>query len=668
MERLNINGGLNDRQWEAVRSLDGPLLILAGAGSGKTRVITYRIAQMIERGIGQESILALTFTNKAAREMANRVKTMCRRNLRSLTVSTFHAFGVRVLREHIQRLGYSSRFSIYDEADKGALIKDMAEETGLRRDAVNPRHLGYLFSGIKNELLAWNEASEPYRKVYEGYSEHLKLYNAVDFDDLIVLPRKLLRDDPDVLDQLRGRYRYIMVDEFQDTSIMQYSLLKLLADGSRNICVVGDDDQSIYSWRGASYGNLLSFERDYPEYREIFLDQNYRSTGKILLVANHLIAKNKNRKGKNLWTGEARGEPVRLYLAEDESGEGLFIAQTVKALRLKYRIGLKDFGVLVRTNNLTRPLEEAFLRENLPYRVSGGMSFFQRKEVKDILSYLRVIANPDDNLNLLRILNLPRRGIGRKTVEEIVRISAEKTCSYYSALSLLAAAEDAALAPSVKQAFLEFTGLIESYSERFLKGRGMAEALGSLVEEIDYWGYILARNNNANVAKWKYGNVEGLLGSIGAYERDPDNIDPSLYGYLNRITLITKEDSEENGAEDKINLTTIHAAKGLEFDTVFLAGLEKDVLPHSRSLEESGDNVEEERRLFYVAITRARKRLYLSSCAVRWKRGKPVESGLSPFIEELPAEHLEMVEGNEYISEDEALRGFAGLKEKFRSG
>lgn len=302
-------GQLNERQREAVQTLEGPILILAGAGSGKTRVITYRIAHMLEKGVAPDAILALTFTNRAAREMAHRIKALSRVKLRALTISTFHSLGVRILKKHIEKLGYSPRFSIYDEADRISLIKDIAEEAGLKGESVSPRYLGYLFSGLKNGLIAWSSESERYRGIYDRFREHLKLYNAVDFDDLIILPKRILLDFPDALKELRNRFRFIMVDEFQDTSAMQYDLLKLLADGSRNICVVGDDDQSIYSWRGASYANLMSFEKDYPEYREVFLEQNYRSTEKILIVANELIAHNENRKQKTLWSGKLLVNP-----------------------------------------------------------------------------------------------------------------------------------------------------------------------------------------------------------------------------------------------------------------------------------------------------------------------------------------------------------------------
>lgn len=320
----------------------------------------------------------------------------------------------------------------------------------------------------------------------------------------------------------------------------------------------------------------------------------------------------------------------------------------------------------MRANSLTRPLEEAFLKENLAYQVSGGMSYFQRQEVKDILAYLRLIANPDDNLNFLRILNVPRRGLGSKTVEVVTGLANEKACSYYSALTLLSIAEDAPLSPPIKEALRDFGRLIESYRERMMEPRRMAEALKSLINEIDYWFYLVGRNKNPNAAKWKYANVEGLIDSVRAYETDPEIFDPSLYGYLNRISLLTRDDAEEaEDEEKKINLMTIHAAKGLEFDTVFIAGVEQDILPHSRTLKENTANIEEERRLFYVAITRAKRRLYMSCCAARHRRGIPSESAPSPFLEELPQEHLETIEENSYLSENEAQHSFSLLKDRF---
>jgi len=663
---------LNPEQLYAVKSIEGPLLILAGAGSGKTRVITYRIAHMLGQGIPQSAILAVTFTNKAAQQMASRVRELCAQKLRNLTVSTFHAFGARVLREHGHHLDYRRNFSIYDETDKQALIKESARDLGLVRnnnDGFDPYRIASLFSRLKSKTAEWGEDTAALQPLFDEYQSRLKLFNAVDFDDLIRLPIRLLEQSPEVRGILQQRFSYFMVDEFQDTSQQQYHLIELLASASGNLCVVGDDDQSIYSWRGAHFENILQFERDFPAFREVKLEQNYRSTRKILLTANRVIHNNRNRKGKNLWSGLADGDSVVLYFPENEQREGEFIAETIRTLALKQRIPLSQFGVLVRTNSLTRAIEEAFVRQNLLYQVSGGMSFFQRKEVKDILAYLKVMANPDDDMNLLRIINTPRRGIGKKTVEAIVATARTRECSLYSALNALhtsaaSGAEIASLPEKAPAVLGEFVELIESFRSRFLKSRQLASTLGALVEELDYWSYLVQEHSRPEVARWKYGNVEGLMDSISTYEEDPDNLDPNLYDYLNRITLVSRDNLEDISGQERVNLMTIHAAKGLEFHTVFIAGLEKGLIPHARSLEEGEQNMEEERRLFYVAITRAKQRLYLSSCKTRRRRGSPEEAEPSPFLDELPTDLLEYHREDEQLSSEDASRLFAEMKSK----
>ncbi|UCF97153.1 MAG: UvrD-helicase domain-containing protein [Spirochaetaceae bacterium] len=670
MSRLTES--LNPQQLHAVKSIEGPLLILAGAGSGKTRVITHRIAYMLGKGIPQSAILAVTFTNKAAREMAHRVRELCVQKLQNMTVSTFHAFGVQVLREHGHHLDYRRNFTIYDETDKQSLIKESARDLGLLRrshDGFDAYRIASLFSRLKSNSADWQEETVHLQPLFREYQSRLKLFNAVDFDDLIRLPIRLLEDYPEVRSALHQRFRYFMVDEFQDTSLQQYRLIRLLAAESGNLCVVGDDDQSIYSWRGAHFENILQFERDFPTYREVKLEQNYRSTRKILVAANRVILHNKNRKGKSLWSGLAEGESVVLVFPENEQREGEFIAERIRSLALKKRIPLNQFGVLVRTNSQTRAVEEAFVRQNLLYQVSGGMSFFQRKEVKDILAYLRVMANPDDDMNLLRIINTPRRGIGKKTVEAIVATARDRGCSLYSALNALHAsaasgAEIAALPDKAPELLGEFHELIENFRSRFLKTGQLTSSLGQLVEELDYWSYLVQEHSRPEVARWKYGNIEGLMDSVSGYEEDPDNLDPNLYEYLNRATLVSRDTLEDFDGRERVNLMTIHAAKGLEFDTVFLAGLERGLIPHARSVEEGAHNLEEERRLFYVAITRAKQRLFLSSCRSRRRRGRPEEAEPSPFLEELPPELIEQHREDEELSDTEAIRLFAEMKSR----
>lgn len=661
----DITSGLNPQQYEAVTTAEGPLLIIAGAGSGKTRVITMRIAAMLDSGIPQRSILALTFTNKAAREMAERVRIIASRKLRDLTVSTFHSFGVSVLKRHAHRLGYRDNFSIYDTQDQIALLRESAREIKMELEVGEAAKVLQQFSAAKTGRMRWEDVPTAYRELYADYSEHMKLYNAVDFDDLIILPVKLLSEHPEVLAEYHERYRYVMVDEFQDTSADQYRFMKLLADGHRNVAVVGDDDQSIYSWRGANYDNFLLFERDFPELREIKLEQNYRSTDTILAAANGVIANNENRKAKALWTGTKSGRPIELSFPEDESSEGLFIAEMIKTLAMRDGLRYGDVGVLVRTNSLTRNLEVSFLSENIPYRVSGGQSFFQRKEIKDVISYLRLLANPDDDVSLLRVLNTPRRGIGRKTLEGLIETSQQQGGSLYSAIAAQLHAGDATLGKRALADLHAFHELVEEYRPRIFRQRGMADAVRSLVEEIDYFAHLVGEHpNNEKVAKWKHRNIGLFLEFMESYENNPDNLSPSPFEFLSRITLDPRDDVDDANDPGKVNIMTIHAAKGLEHDVVFIAGCENGIIPHARALEEDPKNIEEERRLFYVALTRAKQKLYITSCRRRKVMREIQECAPSPFLEEIPDELIEVRDTPETADESEVLDYFAAIKAK----
>jgi DNA helicase-2/ATP-dependent DNA helicase PcrA len=701
---LNIAGELNGPQLKAVETLEGAVLIIAGAGSGKTRVITCRIAHMLERGIPQSAILALTFTNKAAREMESRVRELTGRKLQNLTVSTFHAFGVKVLREEIEALGYRKNFSIYDETDRNQLIKDSLREHRVSTEGVDLYALGQLFSNVKIGRLRWGDgADEGYERVYEEYQHGLKVFNALDFDDLLVLPIKLFEEFPEVLQKYRKRYRYIMVDEFQDTSFTQYCLMRLLALGksetsgsadgrTANVCVVGDDDQSIYSWRGANYENILMFERDFPGMVEIKLEQNYRSTSTILEAANGVIANNTNRKEKTLWSGNSGGKPIELFHPGNESDEANFIAERIQEIRVRERLKYDDFGVLIRTNSMTRPLEEAFLAENIPYRVSGGTSFFQRKEIKDILSYLRVIANSRDDVNLLRIINTPRRGMGKTTIASLTELARKSRSSLWEAMERVrhaqrAHARDAEEAvlfdepPSFKTGEAgkdktdmdEFMSLIEFFRDEILGRKpeangkfSLSQKTRDLVDKIDYWSYLVTEHSkNEKIARWKFLNIESLIRSIETWEQDPDNPDPTLYPYLNRVSLITRDDGEDEADKGKVNLMTIHASKGLEFPVVFIAGAEDGIIPHARSLEEGDDNIEEERRLFYVAITRARDKLFITSCLKRRRMQNTADCTPSPFLTEIPSHLVEYHEANPELEAAEAEDFFALMKSRF---
>lgn len=704
----DLKNELNPEQYEAVMTINGAILIIAGAGSGKTRVITFRIAHMLDAGVPQSAILALTFTNKAAREMSERIKDLTGKKLPLLTISTFHAFGVRILRQEISALGYRENFSIYDETDRNALIKETGRELAYSPDALDVYQVGILISDIKTGRKQWTIENEMYKELYEGYQEGLKLYNAVDFDDLITLPIKLFREHPEILAKYKERYKYIMVDEFQDTSHQQYEFMRLLADN--NIAVVGDDDQSIYSWRGADYQNIINFEKDFKDVKEIRLEQNYRSTGTILAAANGVIKHNTNRKDKELWSGKGEGKPIEIYMPENETAEAAFITETIQSICVSEKRKYDDFCVLMRANTQSRAIEEAFLAENIPYTMSGGTSFFQRKEIKDIISYLRVISNHDDDVNLLRIINTPRRGLGRATIEKLNEIAKNLSCSLWEAINALlevgdneadlfmsrpsAFAESREAATEAKEAVTEAKEAVtersrsdfddESFSEgtkqnlkafvdiiegnkSMLGGHGLAKKVRTMVENIRYFDYLIGENpKSEKAARFKMLNIESLIGSIERWENNPESGEPTLYNYLNRITLLSRDDLDDDENLGKVNLMTIHASKGLEFPVVFIAGAEEGLIPHGRAVDEGGDAaVEEERRLFYVAITRARDKLLISACRSRRRQNSSVESQPSRFLDEIPPHLVEYHEPQKEVSADMAIDLLQQMKKKF---
>lgn len=678
---------LNPEQYEAVMSIDGAILIIAGAGSGKTRVITFRIAHMLDAGIPQSAILALTFTNKAAREMEERVKELTGKKLPLLTVSTFHAFGVRVLRQEITILGYRENFSIYDETDRHALIKETGRELGISPESMDVYRLGILISDIKTGRREWTAENEMYKELYEGYHEGLRLYNAVDFDDLITLPIKIFREHPEVLARYKERYRYIMVDEFQDTSHQQYEMMRLLAED--NIAVVGDDDQSIYSWRGADYQNIVNFERDFKNVREIRLEQNYRSTGTILAAANGVIKHNSNRKDKELWSGNGDGKPIEVFMPDNESAEAAFIVEAIQGICVTEKRKYDDFCVLMRANTQSSAIEDAFLAQNIPYTMSGGISFFQRKEIKDIISYLRVISNHDDDVNLLRIINTPRRGIGRATIEKLNEIARNLSCSLWDAIeALLEAGENEAelfmrkesapfrpghggfsdddFSEGTKQNLRAFVDIING-NKSMLGGRGLAKKVRAMVDSIRYMDYLIGENpKSEKAARLKMLNIESLIGMLERWENNPDSGDATLYNYLNRITLLSRDDMDDDGNLGKVNLMTIHASKGLEFPVVFIAGAEEGLIPHGRAVDEGGDKaVEEERRLFYVAITRARSKLLISSCRSRRRQNSHIECKPSRFLDEIPPHLVQYHEPSKEVDAKTAIDLLQQMKKRF---
>ncbi len=655
---------LNPQQYRAVTTTDGAILIIAGAGSGKTRVITFRIAHMLDKGIPQSQILALTFTNKAAKEMADRIKELTQKKLQNLTVSTFHAFGVRVLRADIQELGYRENFSIYDETDRIALIKECGRELKFSPDAMDIYQISNLISNIKTGRKNWDSMNDMYRPLYESYQEGLKLYNAVDFDDLIVLPIKLFKEHPEVLAKYRDRYKYIMVDEFQDTSHQQYEFMHLMAD--KNIAVVGDDDQSIYSWRGADYQNIVNFEHDF-DVTEIRLEQNYRSTGTILEAANGVISHNTNRKDKKLWSGNGAGKPIEIFMPENETDEADFIAESILGIAAEEKRKYDDFGVLMRANTQGRFIEEAFLQNNIPYTMSGGTSFFERKEIKDVISYLRIISNHDDDINLLRIINCPRRGIGRAAIQLLNDEAQLQGCTMWNAIISLINRQDSPASDVLKEDLQEFVNLIENHRQKLLSGRGLAAKVRQLVEDINYKDHLITEFSKSEKAvRFKLMNIESLLNSMDIWENDPDNSNPNLFNYLNRITLLSRDNGDDPNDKGKVNLMTIHASKGLEFPVVFIAGAEEGLIPHARSVEENGGDVEEERRLFYVAITRARDKLFISACRKR-RRGQMVaEAEPSRFLDEIPSNLVEYHEPKQ-LTEEETGQMFSDFLSRLKA-
>ena len=655
---------LNPEQYRAVVTTEGAILIIAGAGSGKTRVITFRIAHMLDKGIPQSQILALTFTNKAAKEMEERIKGLTQRKLQNLTVSTFHAFGVKVLRQDIEKLGYRENFSIYDETDRVALIKECGRELKYSPEALDIYKIGQLISNIKTGRKTWETANDMYRPLYECYQEGLKLYNAVDFDDLIVLPIKLFRENPEVLARYRERFKYIMVDEFQDTSHQQYELMHLLAD--KNVAVVGDDDQSIYSWRGADYQNIVNFEHDF-DVTEIRLEQNYRSTGTILDAANGVISHNTNRKDKKLWSGNGAGKPIEIFMPENETDEADFISESILGIAAEEKRKFDDFGILIRANTQSRFIEEALLQNNIPYKMSGGTSFFEFREIKDIISYLRVISNHDDDINLLRIINTPRRGIGRAAIQLMNDAAGLNGCTLWNAIDYLIHAEASEASDNLKESLEDFVNLMESHRQKLLSGRGLANKVRQLVEDINYRDHLISEYpKSENSVRFKMKNIEQFIGMIERWENNPENQNANLYAYLNRITLMSSDDDDEQDS-GKVNLMTIHASKGLEFPVVFIAGVEEGLIPHARSVEENGGDVEEERRLFYVAITRARDKLFMTACQKRKKQQMTVESEPSRFLDEIPPNLVEYHEPDPEPTEEETGEMFSNFLDSLKA-
>jgi len=627
---------LNPAQHEAVTHQDGPLLIIAGAGSGKTRVLTTRIAWLISQRVEPENVLAITFTNKAAREMKSRIQTLVGDNARNIWVSTFHSMGNRILRRHIGRLGYETNFAIYDSDDSARLHKENVKELGMDDKKFTPRAVAAAISRLKNELKTPAQAEaaasgdyyqEQMARLYFLYERKLRQANALDFDDLQLKMVALFRDHPEVLRQYQEKFRYISVDEYQDTNRVQYTLVKMLAARHRNLCVVGDPDQSIYGWRGADMRNILDFEKDYPEARVITLIQNYRSTGHILKAANGVITRNQDRRDKELWTDREDGKQLKLYEGQDENHEAWFIASEIEAGMKKGR-RYSDFAVLYRTNAQSRALEKTMKRQAIPYRIYGGVSFYARKEIKDILGYLAVLHNPRDLVNLRRVINVPKRGIGDATVEKVVEYARENELPVYEAVG---ATDNLASGPRNKlQAF--FT-MMESLREK-VDRVPLTELVGEILENTGYMEALRAERTPESVSRIE--NLQEFLTETMNFDRHSE--DKTLEGFLAETSLYTDMDSGD-GSGDAVTLLTIHSAKGLEFPVVFVAGMEEEIFPHQR-VQYSESELEEERRLCYVAITRGMEQVYLTRAWQRNMFGMTRCNPPSRFLDEIPKECL----------------------------
>ena len=625
---LDLASLLNPEQYKAASQIEGPELIIAGAGSGKTRMITYRIAYMLSKGIDQSEILALTFTNKAAKEMAERVRDTVGKKLERLTTTTFHSFGLGLLKMYIQYLGYRNDFTLYDENDNISLIKNCIVTLGYQLSDYNVHSLRDFFSQYKTGRIPLPDKGSAVREIYDEWLLTQKAYNVVDFDDLIILPIKIFEKKPEILLNVQLRWRYIMVDEFQDTSLLQYKLVSMIASKYRNIAVVGDDDQSIYSWRGANYQNIVNFEKDFPERKEYRLERNYRSSGNILSAANALIIHNKERKDKKLWTESGDGASISIKRHTTGEEEAMWIATEIRKLMRENHYCLNDFGVLVRTNSLMNTIETTFVESQLPVCVSGGSSFFDRKEIRDMLCFLKILVNESDDNSLLRIINTPRRGIGRTTVEKLRRYADDHNTTLHIALEELSASTD--FRESTRNALQDFVKLIH-------KWMGMTGRPEKLIETIlaDTGYEAMVREefpDSDKAVAFKMRGIHFLTERMNAYIKEHPGT--TLRVYLRSVSIIG-DDSKDD--ELKISLMTMHASKGLEFKIVFLAGIEDHIIPSARALEEDSRNIDEERRLFYVAITRAKEKLFINYADTRRDReGKEKIVLPSRFLEEIP--------------------------------
>ncbi|MER2179972.1 MAG: DNA helicase PcrA, partial [Carnobacterium inhibens] len=641
--RDDLLNGMNPRQKDAVVCTQGPLLIMAGAGSGKTRVLTHRIAYLIEeKNVNPWNILAITFTNKAAKEMKERVTRLMKEGGSDVWVSTFHSMCVRILRRDIDRIGYTRAFTISDPSEQQTLMKRILKERNIDPKKYNPRAILGEISNAKNEL----QTPEDYRKeaasffekivadCYDDYQRELRRNQSVDFDDLIMLTIRLFKESPETLEYYQNKFHYIHVDEYQDTNEAQYTLVNLLAERFKNLCVVGDADQSIYGWRGANMENILNFEKDYPDANTVLLEQNYRSTKLILQAANDVIGNNSNRKVKKLWTDNHDGEKITYYRGQSEGDESRYVISKIQEEMKESNYNYGDFAVLYRTNAQSRVIEDSLLKSNIPYKMVGGHKFYDRKEIRDVLAYLRLIANPEDNMSFERIVNVPKRGIGPGTIEKL------RASSNQYEWSLLETALNVSITPISGKAANELEGF--AFMMKDLRQMQEFVPVTELVQEVlKRSGYQKALESERTIeSETRLENIQEFLTVTQQFEKE-NTEDKTLLTFLTDLALVSDLDNLEEEPQSEVTLMTLHAAKGLEFPIVFLIGLEEGIFPLSRSMMEE-DQLEEERRLAYVGITRAEKKLYITNAYSRVLYGRTQSNSASRFINEITDEVLEL--------------------------
>jgi DNA helicase II / ATP-dependent DNA helicase PcrA len=659
---------LNPQQLEAVKTTRGSVLILAGAGTGKTRVITTRIAYLLGEGVSADRILAVTFTNKAANEMRNRVGVRPENVKGSkLTICTFHALCVRILRQDIERLGYKTNFSIYDESDQLGLIRKIVTRLAAANEKLDPNLAKNFISQAKNhrrKILPADQTLES--AVFLRYQEELKTFNAVDFDDLLILAVQLLDEFPDVRSKWANRFEFIMVDEFQDTNRLQLDLVRQLGETHRNVCVVGDDDQSIYGWRGAEIANILEFERYFPKPKIVKLEQNYRSTNAILGAANSIIRHNPRRRPKSLWCENGDGQPVRLVAVPDDREEANYVIGEIQKQQLAEECPWSEFGVIFRMNAQSRLIEENLRRLHIPYRVVGGRSFFERREVKDLLAYLSCLVNPQDDISLLRIVNTPSRGIGASTIELAIQESNRTRQSIFA--TMVSEAFLNLLTQRTREAIRKFTELIDEYETKLVQPlTNFAQTIEGLLLQIDYFQDLRRGCKTPEESLNREENVRELIRAISDFQaRSTDG----LAGFLAETALDRDREEKPDKSADGVTLITYHAAKGLEFAQVFLIGLEEGLLPHNRSKLEG--SLDEERRLFYVGITRAKRNLTVTHCLNRSRYGSPAPCHPSSFLKDLDSRFTEVINFHEVTNkpagEGTARLHFAKMRELLGGG